>query len=292
MTIRYETSQVTPAQAAAWLEKCNHLNRPIRWYKVEEYAQMMRDNQWRLNGQGWSFDTDGILVDGQHRAHAVVKSGVTIETLITYGLSPGIRPTVDEGIKRRFQDDLAMAGVANVHVNAALARKVYLFTHRHGLATLSYQRVPRPELTAAWPSFANQVTETSKAASRWYTRWPGNWGAANFMYWLLTFYDQSNPDMVERFFQTVAIGSQNPEDQPLIQLRDKLASQGTYRNENTGTRKKSDNKGAEFDVYWMIKAWNVWLRGGRMGKLQLPSGGLTDPYPARQIAYNPAARRA
>lgn len=285
-TITYEEVEVTPQIANDWLERCNHLNRPIRWNKVTEYVDAMKGNRWRLNGQGWSFDSDGVLLDGQHRAWAVVRSGVTIRTLVIRGLSPAVRPTVDEGVKRRFSDDLAMAGVSNVNVNSALLRKIVIFTRNGGLARVSKEAVGRPEMAATWPQYAHDVVESAKAANRWYSRWPGNKGAMMFMYWLLRYHDGSNQQMVDRFFQTICIGSMADEDRILVQLRDKLGSLGSYAGERTLTRKKADQKGAEFDVYFMIRAWNTWLRGGRMDKFQLQAGGLADPFPRREIAHD------
>jgi hypothetical protein len=274
----YSEKEITPELAAKWLE-FNKVNRNVRIKKVREYAEMMTANGWKLNGSGITFDNDGMLVDGQHRLLAVVESGETILSLVTEGVSPGVRPTVDENVKRSFKDDLAMAGIRNSYPNASLMRKIMIWQENGGLARLSTSSTQRPLLAAAWPEHAHDVVESNKEAGRWQGRWPGNTGALAFMVWLLKYEDANNPRMVDRFFQTVIIGSQADEDRVIaVQLRDRLAGTGSYY----ATRKQV---GVPYDVYWMIRGWNAWLTGSHVTKFILPRGGLADPYPKRERAY-------
>jgi hypothetical protein len=75
---------VTPIQAANWLES-NKFNRKISDVSVSRYARDMTNGHWTLNHQGIAFDDEGVLVDGQHRLMAIVKSGVTVKMMVTWG---------------------------------------------------------------------------------------------------------------------------------------------------------------------------------------------------------------
>jgi len=68
---------INPDLAAAWLDK-NENNRPINWNYVAQLARDMKAGRWRLTHQGIAFDTQGRLIDGQHRLWAVIEADVTV----------------------------------------------------------------------------------------------------------------------------------------------------------------------------------------------------------------------
>lgn len=75
--------RLTPEAAAVFLTK-NPVNRKIKPAKVAQYAADMLTGNWRLTHQGLLIGKDGALVDGQHRCHAVVKTGIAIDILLTF----------------------------------------------------------------------------------------------------------------------------------------------------------------------------------------------------------------
>jgi hypothetical protein len=85
---------ITPEQAQAYLDN-NAKHRPIKERKVAEYMMEMQDGIWKLNGKTICFDWNGRLLNGQHRLSAVVKSGVTLTTVVVRGLDPALVPTVE-----------------------------------------------------------------------------------------------------------------------------------------------------------------------------------------------------
>ena len=78
---------VEPEQAQKWLER-NIANRTLRPSRVQEYATAMTEGRWRYTADPIRFDSDGKLIDGQHRLMAVVRSGCTVEMHVVRGLSP------------------------------------------------------------------------------------------------------------------------------------------------------------------------------------------------------------
>ena len=79
------TETITPAQAKEYLllstRSC------YLWKKrVSRMAEDMRSGAWVLGEDPIRFDTEGALVDGQHRLSACVASGVPLTTLVVRGL--------------------------------------------------------------------------------------------------------------------------------------------------------------------------------------------------------------
>jgi hypothetical protein len=96
---------VTPEMAREMLQK-NVNNRSIRVARVMMYANDMKAGKWRDNPQPIMISESGTITDGQHRLHAVIESGCTVNTAIVYGVPINIRPVVDQGVSRKPGDVL------------------------------------------------------------------------------------------------------------------------------------------------------------------------------------------
>ena len=90
-----EVEIITPANAEAYLRN-NAKHRKIKQKKVDEYVNEMKDGKWRLNGKVIIFDSNGRLLNGQHRLHAVVQSGVPLTILVVRGVDPTVLETNEE----------------------------------------------------------------------------------------------------------------------------------------------------------------------------------------------------
>lgn len=101
--------EITPASAMAYLKK-NRNNRPISRPTVDRFAQLMLASQWLITHQGLAFDTEGFLLDGQHRLCAIVKSGCTVSMRVTVDLPIEAMTAIDTGHKRTQGQILHMRG--------------------------------------------------------------------------------------------------------------------------------------------------------------------------------------
>lgn len=108
-TVRSKLRLVTPEQAERWLATANRKNRPLSPVFAGRYAADMKGGRWAVNGQGVVFDTDGHLIDGQHRLKAVVLSGTAVPLLVVSGVPAGVFDTLDQGRRRC----LSPAGTCN-----------------------------------------------------------------------------------------------------------------------------------------------------------------------------------
>lgn len=112
---------ITPEMAARWLDK-NTRNRKVRAKTVAAYARDMAAGNWLMTGEPIQFDTNGVLLNGQHRLHAVVKSGATVAIVVHRNIDPAAQSVMDTGRKRTASDDLSIKGESHTALLAAAAR--------------------------------------------------------------------------------------------------------------------------------------------------------------------------
>lgn len=125
MTIQTQTVAVTPALAAEWLQR-NVCNRPLNRKGIVELVGEMSSGNWTLTHQGIAFDEHGHLLDGQHRLHAIVESGVSVTLLVTRGVERSTFAHIDSGRKRTTGDVVSMRGIENGTLVAAIARSCFV----------------------------------------------------------------------------------------------------------------------------------------------------------------------
>lgn len=99
---RLET--ITPQRAKQILADSNFDNRKLKLRTVENYAAMMRAGEWRTTPETLSVATNGRLLNGQHRLHAIVRSGVACTFLFVYGVDESVYAVLDRGARRSVAD--------------------------------------------------------------------------------------------------------------------------------------------------------------------------------------------
>lgn len=123
---------IDPAYAKQLLEQ-GITNRPISETAVLRYAKDMAEGKWESNGQGIVLTAAGMLLDGQHRMHAVIRANVPIGMLVVRGVEESAFVTLDSGRARQLRDVLAIDGFQNATQLAATARVAYNYIVGNGL---------------------------------------------------------------------------------------------------------------------------------------------------------------
>lgn len=123
ITSQIET--ITPFIAAEYL-KNNQNNRALSMATVKSYAETMKRGEWLLNGESVDFDWNGNLLNGQHRLHAIVKSGQSIQTFVVRNLDPKVYTSYDCGRSRDAGQLIGMQGVPNYNCVATCVKISYL----------------------------------------------------------------------------------------------------------------------------------------------------------------------
>lgn len=111
---RMERVIVTPEMARTWLSTSNSRNRHLSNPHVDRMAAAMTNGEWEQTHEGIAFDTDGELIDGQHRLAAIARSGVTLTMNVWKNFQPQARLAVDTGKSRSTVDIIKMNSAKHV----------------------------------------------------------------------------------------------------------------------------------------------------------------------------------
>lgn len=95
---------VEPGAAKAMLGY-NFDNRSVRTLHVEKIVHDILNDKWVYDGCPIVFDTNGTLINGQHRLIACVKANKPIKTCLTFGIEPEAKVTVDTCSHRSITDN-------------------------------------------------------------------------------------------------------------------------------------------------------------------------------------------
>lgn len=128
---------VTPELAANYDLLNAVAQRKVSKEATATYASDMDDDEWAFLGDPIRFDVTGHMIDGQHRARAIVRSGRAQLIVVITGLPVGIMRYVDMGRRRTYADTLRIRDIPQ-HVSvAALVRAIYFWDHGfYGIANV------------------------------------------------------------------------------------------------------------------------------------------------------------
>ena len=120
-SVRVEVVLVTPEMAKAWLA-FNKANRKPSQAAVKRWANAMRANAWKLCPDAIAFNSDGILLNGQHRLMAVVASGMAQHFLVARDFPDSSKNTADIGNKRQLHEIMTIDGYSISRSHASVCR--------------------------------------------------------------------------------------------------------------------------------------------------------------------------
>lgn len=224
--------ELTPAIAADFLARVPKRQRKKTERTIKKYVADLKAGAWPFLADVIRFNYDDELIDGQHRCQAVLDSGISIQTLVVFGLEPEAIVPMDSGLTRTFQTLLEMEEhVENAGVVAALTLRVWHWTHGN-YGEKGIARVISPQYLGVTPSveqlwvvyrgMKDELVECSKhgaSLSRYFRR---SAGPAVFAFsWMLL--RKLDLDEGEAFFWALKNnqGGVGPE-MPLNQLNRKL----------------------------------------------------------------------
>ncbi len=249
---------ITPDLAMKWLDEANRNNRTVRDAHVTRMAADMQEGNWHgLNGEAIRFDTEGRLVDGQHRLWASVVSGCSFESLVVTSVCAEDYSTIGIGQKKTFSDFLGpVHGEKNTILLAAGIRLVYLW--RKGiLASMkdskAYPTIAELEQTLNENPLIRE--SVNRVACMHDTRRLLTASFGVLIHFAGTI--QGNPATVEAFLDRLGTGVGLEADDPIFQLRKYLLGQKVPKN---GTRRP----GQQYILALAIKTWNASKRGEKM----------------------------
>lgn len=155
--ITMEVMTVTPKIAKKWIDSIV-VNRPLRQKLVEKYARDMENGKWKLSGQSIIISASGELIDGQHRCHACIMTGLPFQTTVVFGVDDSAKTVIDGNEPRKAHDVLRYNGIPNVNKVAAAAN-VLLNIKECSLNKSNHSITEIVECVQRHPSLINSVSQ-------------------------------------------------------------------------------------------------------------------------------------
>ncbi len=258
--VRISPILATPAWATLVLEQYNHHNRAMNAFTVQRYVRAMFEDAFPFNGDTVRFDTEGILLDGQHRLRAIVESDKSQWLLVVTGLQRGaVLGTIDIGRKRSHSENLALDGERQTSLLASGLRWLLNLRSEKGWSmgrnSWEYRdlrdalrEVPyiRDSVKVLGNMKMNKVAGTGGFFIALHAIWTGN----------------GDKDIAESFLKHLRFGHDLPMDHVILQLRLRLLP-----DVRTGRRLPIIQR-----VALTIKAWKHFKRGTNPTDLRVRPG--------------------
>jgi hypothetical protein len=235
---------ITPEIAADYLSKMKK-NRNVKMRHIQELIQMLRQGEWMLNGETIKFDANGHLVDGQHRLHAILQSGIAAESLVVFGIDPRAFSTIDIGKIRTFGDLAGLLGYENANTLGGALNVLYTILHIEG-ERQHVRILPKPFLLEYLKSgHEDLIQSVSKVNVLRHLAAPSVFAACHYLC------AQVDSEAADRFFMQLHEGVGLEVGSPILVLSKKLIE---------GRLAKRRYKPVELAVF-ILKAWNAVQRG-------------------------------
>lgn len=248
------------ADLATVMLKANQKNRKLSHHHVAELCASTLEGEWVFTGDTIKFDSEGTLVDGQHRLEHVVTTGVPLVMLVVYGLEPvKARDVIDTVRVRRVSDNLAIDKEANAKNLAAAAKNLACLLETGEIRSQFKMTTPHTKrLLDQHPGLRDSVRVGNRAVAAIRAK-AGLVGALHYAFSTI---DKADADF---FFDHLLSGVDLPANSPIAALRQRLMNDATA-NARVGVRTMAA---------WIIKAWNAFRRGDEVRQITWRPGGAT-----------------
>lgn len=255
MEVKSSLEVVTPQVAAEWLLH-NNSNRRLDERRVKVYEKVIREGLWKVNGDAIRFDSEGNLVDGQHRLQAIVKSGCPVETFVTRGLDKEVFPTIDNGKSRTSADVFYINGVKNATIITGILKTYEELKkgHRDTKSSITITNIEAQKMYFKDAEFYDMVITETNTLRKGNSFLPASTIGGNACYLIK---ERSYPeDMVFSFFRQLC-GKQMIKDNGIYLLRERLMKERLHGVKTT----------RYVQQILLIKVWNAYVKGKPLKKL-------------------------
>lgn len=121
-----EFLEVTPDKAKEML-RFNKSNRDLHDDRVAAYAAIMTEGEWAdFHTDPIVFDTNGNLLNGQHRLRALIRAQKTITFRVTRNVDPSMAHIIDVGLVRTLRDSMTINEHESIPAKSSSMFKRYL----------------------------------------------------------------------------------------------------------------------------------------------------------------------
>jgi len=253
-TLKSEIITLDPVQAREMLDKLNVRNRPLNPNTVETYSRIIKDGRWKTTHQGIAFDTNGSLIDGQHRLAAIANAGVPVKIMVTHNVDPDEFAVIDVGRRRTPADALGIAGIEhNRNQIASVARflRNYDRLDQSGWTDKHTARLDNSNILDAVEDYGPAKINSAARIGTTHGRLSGiNITVLSAFFYLLHFRHETPLVEVMKFIQGVSSGAGLQVGDPRLALRN------TMMHKHSTAKSNKDRKNQFIAV---VKAWNAYI---------------------------------
>jgi hypothetical protein len=201
---------VTPAMANEWISQNNTNYRFPNEKTIDGLARAMSAGEWKLTPQGISLDPDGLVIDGQHRLMAIIKSGVSVQMFVAFNVPKETELVIDSNKPRRFRDHARYIGTGFKEQDLALAK---IMNNPRSLTYSPFRYQPFEQI-----ELVNRYAEGIAFVLQWKARYIKSPALAPVA---MAFYYPEHRGELTAFMDLFYSGkSSNPKDSAAIALRD------------------------------------------------------------------------
>lgn len=250
--VTFEVVTIDAKMAAKMLAE-NIDNRPLRDGHVEELVRDARNQNFLFTGDPIQFDWNGVMINGQHRLHSIIRTGIPQQILVIRGLDPAVKKVIDTGSRRSAGDALHWSGIPDGSRVATVAR-VAMHREAGRIQTAFAWKAERlPTLTNSeivdWIESHPSIVDATKRMRAEIKAIPGMSGAAwGYILWVL---GKTDEVAYEEFVDAlINLRTDGPFD-PRNKLMKWLDATSKARHQSVRTSEA---------LFVVFKTWNLWRR--------------------------------
>lgn len=239
-----EVVTITPALAAMLIAR-NADNRSVSEINLDRIKRDIVGGRYTLNGEPIVVASDGHLNDGQHRLHAVMETGRSIRSFITFGVERDSRFTVNQGVIRTAGNYLGMNGFERANSLAAAATHAWQYKTHQKLSRSGSLRPTKTEVRDTVKNY-RQIAESLIAVSV-----PGAGalcGVSMLAFAHFAISEVAAETKVRDFFEKLISGAGLSKENPILYVRNRLIAMRGDPDPNA-------------KAALIFGAWNLWSKG-------------------------------
>lgn len=248
---------ISSVQAAQMLELHRGPNRRTSDSQVLKFQADMESGRWHFEGAPIKLSKTGKLLDGKHRLTALANTvpEMEISFVVINGLPDASQLYMDIGQIRTVGQQLGLRGIGNGVLYGAVARLYLEWTRGRLFRASNRGSTSKPEQTEWVIAHREALGRLAETGFQQVDAPPSVVGAFTLAALKI------NPDRAAKFISRLVSGASLAEGDPILALDRRLRN--IRRNGTKVTQR-------EYLAYF-IKAWNAWVMGDRLQKLQLSS---------------------
>jgi len=243
--LEFKKELITPSRAKELLE-ANITNRSVKNPVVARYVKDILAGRWKEDtGELIKISKSGIVLDGQHRLHAIIKANKPLFLHIGYNINDEVFDVFDTGSSRSANDAFKISGIKNGLKISSILNYYNKLKYQNSGSQL-YQKATNSELLNQYyenPIFWDNISLKSMVYYTTFKPIP----VAMFGGYYAYFY-KINPDLANKFIEQLSTGL-NIENNVIALLRNK------FIDNSVSIRKMS----ASYKDAYIIKAWNFFI---------------------------------